>query len=257
MIRKNLPLRTNDAGNCYVQTSGASCNDATAADLGSGGTEADKAEPVLVAAWSDPIIDAWQLRLQFSEPVDTVSGGGCSGTVASTAFTYSNASGSGATTLRSDLADNNGCDDTGGYYIKPRVDSRYVYADLGSDTVSLASTFYDAADNQSFATTKTVTYDPALEVYYPMDISLGDNGTTVQDVTANNRDGAVSGAALTNDMGEVSNQAYLFDGTDDYITVTGYKGSQGTTARTVSVWVKIESASSEFPILVQYGGSAC
>jgi len=240
----DVSLRTTAGlGGCYIHTTGGNCNTQTSADFGTGAvTEADKAPPVFVAAWADPIIDAWQLKLQFSEAVDLSSGvAACSGTVTNAAFTYNNVSSSNTSALRTDFADNNGCDSTSGnYYVIPRVNARFTMSDLKTDTLALASTFYDSLGQSTIATTKTIGYDPNLELYYPMDAAapVSDTNSVIHDVTANGRNGAVSnGAKLVRDMSEGNYQAYQFDGVDDLITVTGYKGVTGTTDRTISAWV--------------------
>jgi hypothetical protein len=240
---KTVATSPND---CYIYTSGATCQTVTSADFATGAVaEADKAEPILVAAWGDPIIDAWQLRLQFSEAVDLSAGvGACSGTVTNAAFTYNNVSGSGASAMRTDFADNNGCDSTSGsYYVIPRVDARFTNGDLypsgSADTIALASTFYDSLGNASVATTKTITYDPNMELYYPMDAVVGDTNSVVKDVSGKGRDGTINGATkLVTDMTDTKNQAYYFDGSSDNITATGYKGITGSGDRTVALWVK-------------------
>lgn len=253
---KTLATTPND---CYIYTSGATCQTVTSADFGTGAVaEADKAEPILVAAWADPIIDAWQLRLQFSEAVDTTNNAGCATAAVKADFTYNNVSGGGAYwTTRTDFASADGCTAvSGSYYIIPRVDARFTHADLfgaARDTITLASTFYDTAGNGTLATTKTLTYDPYLELYYPVDgaAPINDTGGTVHDVSGKGRDGTTSGGTkLVKDMGEIASQAFYFDGVDDKITATGYKGVLGTNARTVSVWYKPESP---LGIIMSYG----
>ncbi len=240
----DLTLKTvaTSPNDCYIYTSGATCQTATSADFATGAVaEADKAEPILVAAWSDPIIDAWQLRLQFSEAADTTNNAACGTAIVNTDFTYNNTSGAGASSLRTDFADSNGCDLTSGNYsIIPRVDSRFVYGDLNSDTVTIAAAkFYDTLGNASIATTKTVTYDPNLELYYPMDAAVGDTNSIVKDVSGKGRDGTTSGGpVLAKDMAEQANQAYKLDGVDDVITVSGYRGVTGTASRTVTAWIR-------------------
>jgi len=213
----------------------------TNSDIATDFTETDKAPPIFTA-WSDPIIDAWQLRLLFSEPVDKTSGGGCSGTLTNTDFTYTDTSTAGVTNIRSDFADNNGCDVTnGGYYIIPRVDTQFIYGDFSSDTIALSSTFFDSADNPVQNVSKVVTYDPNLEVYYPMNVAVGDSISIVKDVSGNGRDGTPSGGPkLTNDMGERNSQAYLFDGVDDTIAISSIP-ALGTSDFTLFAWIKTNS----------------
>lgn len=242
---KTVATSPND---CYVYTSGATCQTVTSADFATAAVaEADKAEPILVAAWSDPIIDAWQLRLQFSEAADTTNNAACGTAIVNTDFTYNNTSGAGASSLRTDFADSNGCDLTSGnYYMIPRVDSRFVYGDLNSDTVTIAAAkFYDTLGNASIATTKTITYDPNLELYYPMDAAVGDTNSTVKDVSGKGRDGAASNVSLVKDMGENAGQAYKFGGAaTNEIIQTGYKGILGNSDRTYCSWIKLPGAGS-------------
>ena len=57
------------------------------------------------------------------------------------------------------------------------------------------------------------------------------------DTSDNNNNGTVSGAALTTDKDGKSNNAYLFDGVDDYIEVLNSPSLQNiTTELTISVW---------------------
>jgi hypothetical protein len=115
----DVSLRTTAGlGACYIHTTGGNCNTQSAADFGTAAVaEADKAPPVFVSAWADPIIDAWQVKLQFSEAVKLASGvAACSGTVTNAAFTYNNVSSSNTSALRTDFADNDGCDSTSGNY---------------------------------------------------------------------------------------------------------------------------------------------
>ncbi len=244
----DVPLQTvAGQGGCFIYTPGGTCATQTSADFGTSAiAEADKAPPVFVATWADPIIDAWQLKMQFSEAVDLSSGvAACAGTVTNAAFTYNNVSGTATSALRTDFADSDGCDSTSGnYYVIPRVNARFTLSDLRTDTISLASTFYDTLGQSTVSTTKTIGYDPNLELYYPMDAAspVSDTNSLVHDVTANARNGAVNnGAKLVKDMTDTNNQAYQFDGVNDTITATGYKGITGTSPRTISMWIDSEA----------------
>lgn len=207
-------------------------------------TEADRAPAAIVAAWSDPIIDAWQLRMELSEPADTTSGDmTCAGSLVSGDLLYTDTSGDSVSALRSDFGDANGCDLTdGAYQINIRTDSRFTFSDLGSDTVALNTTLFDNADNPAnSAFTPVITTDPRLEIYYPMDAALGDTDSLVQDVSGHGRDGTLLGsgsgqANLGANMADQSDQAYHFDGDDSPVQNTAYAGVQGSGARTVSVW---------------------
>lgn len=221
-----------------IHTTGGNCNTQTSADFGTGAVaEADKAPPVFVAAWADPIIDAWQVKLQFSEAVDLSSGvAACSGTVTNAAFTYNNVSSSNTSALRTDFADSDGCDSTGGnYYIIPRVNARFAYSDLGTDPVALASTFYDSLGQGTISTTKTITYDPYLERYYPVDAAapVSDTDALAHDVAKGINGTVANGAKRVRDMSESNYQAYYFDGNNDSITPASFP-ALGTGNFTVS-----------------------
>ena len=60
---------------------------------------------------------------------------------------------------------------------------------------------------------------------------------TVKDLSTNNREGAVNGSvAIVPD--DTFGSCMSFNGTDDYVAITGYKGIGGAGARTVSAWIK-------------------
>ena len=64
------------------------------------------------------------------------------------------------------------------------------------------------------------------------------SGTTADDTGSGNNDGAISGATI-NQTGKIG-QAYSFDGSDDNVTMTGYKGITGAASRTISLWVNTD-----------------
>ena len=62
--------------------------------------------------------------------------------------------------------------------------------------------------------------------------------SSAEDVTAHNFNGTLIGdVAFASDTGIIDG-AVMFDGAGDYITIDGYKGVTGTSARSISVWVK-------------------
>jgi len=71
------------------------------------------------------------------------------------------------------------------------------------------------------------------------------------DSSGNGYDGTVNGATLTADRHGQANEAYSFDGTDDYISMT-----IGTYDEvTFSAWLKIASFENEYPKLFDLGSS--
>jgi hypothetical protein len=61
------------------------------------------------------------------------------------------------------------------------------------------------------------------------------------DESANNNNGTVNGASLTNDRFGNVNKAYGFDGTDDYV-VTQNSGPLGNSNRSISIWLNSVNA---------------
>jgi hypothetical protein len=74
-----------------------------------------------------------------------------------------------------------------------------------------------------------------LVLYYNFNTDSG----RVSDDSGNEHTGTVYGATWVSDG--VWGGAYRFDGVDDYIKATGYKGVLGSTPFTVSAWVKLMS----------------
>ncbi len=75
-----------------------------------------------------------------------------------------------------------------------------------------------------------------LVAYYPF------NGNA-NDESGNGNDGAVNGAILTNDRFNRDNNAYFFDGVDDYINIG--KNIKPKFPISVSLWIKIDSQSNQ------------
>ena len=72
-------------------------------------------------------------------------------------------------------------------------------------------------------------------------------GTTAADSSKHGRAGKLTGGLSFDDHsvpGRVG-KALSFDGNDDLVQITGYKGVQGTTPRTLSVWIKTEAVTGE------------
>jgi len=83
---------------------------------------------------------------------------------------------------------------------------------------------------------------------------LSEDGTgTRNDSTSHGRDAATSGYDNDEqDVGIISNADH-FDGTDDYLDVTGYKGVLGANARTVELWYKSDTAGGRNDRMVSWG----
>lgn len=79
-----------------------------------------------------------------------------------------------------------------------------------------------------------------LQLYFDSGISTSysGSGTTWNDISGNGRNGILTnGPTYSSTSGGIIN----FDGVDDYVTVTGYKGVTGTAARTSIIWFKTAS----------------
>ena len=61
------------------------------------------------------------------------------------------------------------------------------------------------------------------------------SGLVAGDSSGNSRNGAISGASWA--VGKVGT-ALSFDGVDDEVIATGYKGISGSTPRTIAAWIK-------------------
>jgi len=98
--------------------------------------------------------------------------------------------------------------------------SHYSYDDL--DRLTLANYLLCDATNE-----------PNMEGHWKFDET---SGTTADDASSNNRDGTLSSSPAWS-TGLINN-ALHFDGTDDYVEISGYKGIGGSNERTVSAWIK-------------------
>jgi hypothetical protein len=69
-------------------------------------------------------------------------------------------------------------------------------------------------------------------------------GTVASDSSGNLRDGVLMNGPVWTSFGQV-NGALLFDGVNDYVRITGYKGITGTASRTCCAWVKPSAVTGE------------
>jgi len=87
----------------------------------------------------------------------------------------------------------------------------------------------------------TLDKDPNLAAWWKLDETSGE---TASDSSGHKHKGTAKGG-LSFDKNSVpgkAGKALNFDGDDDYVEVTGYKGITGTRPRTVSVWIKTASS---------------
>lgn len=89
-------------------------------------------------------------------------------------------------------------------------------------------------------------------------VCLPFNGNAM-DISGNGNNGTVSGAALTTDRFGNPNQAYLFNGTSDYIALNSFAALAPTNELTVSMWAKASSTTSNclFEIITDSPSDRC
>ena len=95
------------------------------------------------------------------------------------------------------------------------------------------------------ASNKINTLNEGLVAYYPFK-------GNAEDESGNGRNGNISGAILTTDRFGVPNNAYSFDGIDDYIK--SFANNLPSGERSISIWFKANSVAN-MPVLIGYGGS--
>jgi hypothetical protein len=91
--------------------------------------------------------------------------------------------------------------------------------------------------------------DEGLALYYSFDLNRNDRAI---DASGKDRDGDVRGATWTPD-GRIGG-AFSFDGTDDIVRVTGWKGIGRADPRTISLWMKEQSPGDGSPMLISLTG---
>ena len=115
-------------------------------------TEIDGVKPLIEsivgAVGSDTV------QVTFSEPVDATMGGGCSGTLSSSNFTYQNTSGADVSSIMNLSLDSNACDDQS---VVIRTNTAVTTNDIDIDGVMPpASIIRDAADNTAMPNVYTM-----------------------------------------------------------------------------------------------------
>ena len=74
-----------------------------------------------------------------------------------------------------------------------------------------------------------------LQLHLPFDET---SGSSAMDMSIHNRSGILLGNPVWQPAAGVSGGALSFDGVDDYVRIMNYPGVIGTSARTVSAWIK-------------------
>jgi len=78
------------------------------------------------------------------------------------------------------------------------------------------------------------------------------SGTVATDESSNNLDGTYTGGATLGQVGAITgdtNTAVGLDGVNDYVNIDGYQGITGTSARSVSAWIKSSTTGESLPIV--------
>ena len=84
-------------------------------------------------------------QVTFTEPVDAIAGGGCSGTLSSSNLVYQNMSGADASSIMNLSLDSNACDDS---TVVARTNTAFTQNDIDVDGIMMPSSIiHDAADN--------------------------------------------------------------------------------------------------------------
>ncbi len=88
--------------------------------------------------------------------------------------------------------------------------------------------------------------EQGLVAWYPFD-------GNASDMSGNGNHGTVQGATLGTDRNGHTEKSYSFDGVNDKIEISGYKGITGNLARTVSCWFKSETIHEADEFLIRWG----
>ncbi len=133
-------------------------------------------------------------------------------------------------TNNSDICIGNSVKNGGGYagYFKGKIDDVSLYNRVLTD-LEIQQLYHEGGWNPSSISTQ------GLVAYYPFD-------GIPNDASGNGNNGIVNGATLTIDRFGNSNQAYSFNGTDNYIAVNQNSTLElGSGDFTVSAWIKTSS----------------
>ena len=92
--------------------------------------------------------------------------------------------------------------------------------------------------------------DLSLVAHWKLDEN---NRSTAGDSSVNSHDGMLYDGPIWQSSGGRLEGALQFDGVDDYVLVSGYKGIVGSSSRTVCAWIKVDSADDVFRAIVSWG----
>jgi len=113
----------------------------------------------------------------------------------------------------------------------PDYDGKYDFAIYPS---SYGSNIAQANNNgHLYLLDPVVDLTTGLEAYYPFDFNASD--------VVNSYDGSVTGATLTTGTGGINNEAYSFDGNNDYIALDSNLFGSSETDISISFWFKTTS----------------
>lgn len=122
--------------------------------------------------------------------------------------------------------------------------------EIGRDVPGATEVFYGKIDDIRIYN-KAISADDIMVQYKENGWGTTPKGTELvahysfdghaQDSTLNKNDGTVHGATLTTDKDGMSERAYQFDGTDDYIDIGNHPTLKMDKALTITSWVKFEA----------------
>jgi hypothetical protein len=89
----------------------------------------------------------------------------------------------------------------------------------------------------------------SFEGYWKFDEATG---SIASDTSLNSYDGVLMNMDNSDWVGGIKGNALDFDGTNDYVEISGYKGITGTASRTCSAWIKTSGSTSN-TVIVDWG----
>jgi len=123
----------------------------------------------------------------------------------------------------------------------PAVDSLVLNSSSGANLTTENLTAYTTtsdADNDSVKVIYDWKKNGSSIAVLNMPFEGGSTSAFTKDYSDYGNNGTVNGAIYSSTGGYDGKGAYTFDGVDDNITITGYKGITGTNPRSVTAWIK-------------------
>jgi hypothetical protein len=133
---------------------------------------------------------------------------------------------------------------------------QWLYSESYLDAIAANLDYYDTLVNLkdlSVLASGWLSVDPLLnniEGYWKFNETAG---SAAPDLSGNSRNGVLTNGPVWTSSGKL-NGALQFDGVNDYVEITGYKGVTGTSSRTCSAWIKT-SGSSVNSVIMDWGTS--